>query len=247
MATPPTAGDDGCAAARQEAASAWTQVAERATDALPADREATDADRALARLHAHLAELETSPRALGGDEAMALSTVVMDAIDAQGSGLPAGLRDRADDAAEALLTDRSEQGAARAAQAAVLALQQVVEHERPGAGQARERRQTLEEIREHARRTAAAYREQPPGDAEALAARATLAGADGPATLRAAQAEAAEASAQVRQRCRGGGASRPPASDRSSVAAASSSSQLSLRLLWLVRDTPGRARRARSS
>lgn len=195
----PTAGAGDCRAALDGAARSWSSVGDAAAAALPPEGELTEADRALARVEQHLAELEAAPHEIGDGEAMALSSAVMDAIDAAGT-LPTGLRDRAEDAAEALLTDRSVEGGPRAARAAAEALEAVCERTHPGSGEERERRVQLGRLLREAQAIAAAYRGDDPSSADARAARTAV--PEGAAAVQQAHAEALEASTAARQACR---------------------------------------------
>lgn len=94
---------------------------------VPPENPESLASRVLVRLEAHIADLRAAPRELQGDEAFALSSAIMDAIDAE--PLSDALRLRADQAAEAILTDRSPEGAIRAAKQALEVLQEVVDAE----------------------------------------------------------------------------------------------------------------------
>lgn len=117
-----------CAVAREEADRAWTEGADPGRSMA---HEPLEADRVLARLEAHVGALEVAPREVGDEEAMELSSALMDAIDAMGAALPRSLRDRADDAAEGLLTERSEEHAPRAARGAAEALEAALRTVRP--------------------------------------------------------------------------------------------------------------------
>lgn len=147
-----------CEAARGEAATRWDAVATAAeAEAAPPDRDPLAAETALDRLQDHLAALREAPREVDGEEAMALSSAVMDGIDEVGADLPTSVRERADDAAEALLTDRSEQGAVRATQGAILALESVLDEARPGSGEERRARDAARDLARRSRRAAEAY------------------------------------------------------------------------------------------
>ena len=191
-----------CDAARADAVAAWSAVADRSDELVrPTGEEPLAAERALERIARHVAALESAPRELGGDEALALSGAVMDAIDAV--ELPASLRDRADDAAEALLTDRSEQGALRAGRDAEAILEQVVSAVRPGALEQRDVREALATLSRHARAAAEAYGAGDLASADARADRAEGAALpdDAPAAVRDARTHATGASRTVREAC----------------------------------------------
>ena len=161
-----TGPDPACEGARSDAAAAWARVAARAeVAAAPPEHAASAAESALDRLNDHLSALRESPREVEGDEAMALSSSVMDGIDEVSGELSARVRERADDAAEALLTDRSEQGAVRAAEGAIVALEAVLEEARPGSREERRARAAARELARRAGRAAEAYeRSVPEGD-----------------------------------------------------------------------------------
>lgn len=191
-----------CEGARADAATAWSAVADRSDELVrPTGEEPLAAERALERMARHVAALESAPRELGGDEALALSGAVMDAIDAV--ELPASLRERADDAAEALLTDRSEQGALRAGRDAEAILEQVVSAVRPGALEQRAVREALSMLSRGARAAAEAYGAGELASADARADRAEGAALpDGaPAAVRDARTHATGASRSVREAC----------------------------------------------
>jgi hypothetical protein len=150
-----------CERAQSDAARAWAEAGDRAEEI---GREGdtsppTPVAVALDRLHEHARSLEAEPRELGGDEALAISSVLMDAVDATHGELPNGLRERADDAAEALLTDRSEQGAGRATRGAITVLEEIVRAVDPVAATTRETRLTLADFATRARDAASAYAE----------------------------------------------------------------------------------------
>ena len=94
-----TGPDPACEGARSDAAAAWARVAARAeVAAAPPEHAASAAESALDRLNDHLSALRESPREVQGDEAMALSSSVMDGIDEVSGELSARVRERADDA-----------------------------------------------------------------------------------------------------------------------------------------------------
>lgn len=192
-----------CESARADANAAWAAVAERAEQAAapPEDRSPTDAERVLDRLRAHLAALEAAPREVSGDEALALSGAVMDAIDAV--ELPAPLRNRADQAAEALLTDRSEQGALRAGRDAVEILEQVVQAVRPGSREQEALGRALSTLARRARSAADAYHagDLPQADRQADRAEGVSLTEAAPDEVRDGVTRATHASATVRSAC----------------------------------------------
>ncbi|MCZ7686749.1 MAG: hypothetical protein M5U28_51575 [Sandaracinaceae bacterium] len=89
-------GAEACRAACERAGEAWSAVAARAEEAArPApDEEPLAAEQALDRLEEHASALTREPREVEGDEAFALSSAMMDAIDAAGAELPAAPRAR---------------------------------------------------------------------------------------------------------------------------------------------------------
>lgn len=192
-----------CRSAQRAAGEAWLSVASRADEAArpTASEEPLLAEVALERLEAHAAALDATPRAIDGDEAMSLSSAVMDGLDEVSSRIPGPLRDRADDAAEALLTDRGEQGSLRAAQGAIALLEQIVDEVRPGAATRRGERRALAELSRRARVTSEGYaRDVPAGDRGAD--RAEAAPVPEPATdVSAAVRSATDASREARDRC----------------------------------------------
>lgn len=191
-----------CESARADAEAAWSAVAGNAEAlARPEGGEPLAAERALERVAAHVAALESAPRELDGDEALALSGAVMDAIDAV--ELPGSLRDRADDAAEALLTDRSDQGALRAGRDAEAVLEQVVQALRPGALEGRALREALSSLARRARAAAEGYAAGELEQADARADRAEGAALSdaAPAEVRDARAHATDASRALREAC----------------------------------------------
>lgn len=202
---PSDAPSTACRAACAEAASAWARVAddaERANEASPAAP--NDADRVLDRLERHVAELERAPREVSGEEAFALSSAVMDAVDAMGDAVPATLRDRVDDAAEALLTSRTQEGSTRAARDAAQVLEQAVRTARPGSIEDRGRRRALDALGRRAREAAAAYREEgaAAGDTRADRAESAAVPEGAPEALVEARSRATAASSAVRRDCR---------------------------------------------
>ncbi len=198
-------GAEGCRAACERAGEAWSAVAARAEEAArPApDEEPLAAEQALDRLEAHASALTREPREVEGDEAFALSSAMMDAIDAAGAELPPQLRERADLAAEALLTDRGRDGAARAARDAAAVLEQVLVAMRPGSLEQRATRRALATLGRRARDAGDAYREEGAATGDLRADRAEAAELPEAAAedLRDARARAIEASAGVRREC----------------------------------------------
>lgn len=148
-----------CEQARRAAEEAWREVAETATEAArPAEgEEELAAERALDRLEAHRNALRQTPREIEGDEALALSNAMMDGIDEVSGEIQAGTRERADDAAEALLTDRGQDGSLRAAEGAVAMMSQVLREARPDSADQRARRRALGEVARRATRAADGY------------------------------------------------------------------------------------------
>lgn len=154
-----TVSPEACEQARQDARAAWQRVAERASAAARPPEGQTElvAEQALDRLLSHRDALRESPREIEGDEALALSNAMMDGIDELSGEIQTRTRERADDAAEALLTDRGEDGSLRAAEGAVATMQQVLEEARPGSDTERARRRALGELARRATRAANSY------------------------------------------------------------------------------------------
>jgi hypothetical protein len=126
----------------------------------------------------------------------------MDGLDEIASRIPPPLRDRADDAAEALLTDRGEQGSLRAARGAIALLEQIVDEVRPGAAAERGERRALAELSRRARLASDGYASEVPSGDRA-ADRAEAAPVPELATdVSAALSAATEASRDARDRCR---------------------------------------------
>jgi len=150
-----------CEPARARAGAAWDEVADAAGDGAPARAEATPIDAALERLGQHLSDLRTGPSEVDPQTAMELSSVVMDTIDALGGEVPADLRRRADDAAEALLTDRSAQGSQRASRGAVVTLEAALAAAHPEASVARRDGLAIARLGWRARGAARGYDEDP--------------------------------------------------------------------------------------
>jgi len=190
-----------CGAARAQAQAAWADLAGDAERAATPEREPLAAERVLDRINAHVAALEAGPREVGGDEALALSSAVMDAIDAL--ALPSAIRDRADEAAEGLLTDRSEEGSLRAAREAAEAMSAVVEASQPGALEGREQRRALSALSGHARSAADAYGEGDVDEGDRHAGRAEAVALDdqAPSEVRDGLERASQASGGVRRAC----------------------------------------------
>ncbi len=189
-----------CDAAARDARSAWTLLAERLA---PADPEGvtTPIDDAVAQLGAHVAAVhERAPVEIEGPAAMALSGAVMDAIDALGAAVPEPERARADDAAEALLTDRTAAGSVRAARAAVAALEAALAATDPERASAREAALGHEQLRRRAQSAGHGY-EDSPRAGDRGAARAEALDAALPAEAERARAEAIEASRRAREAC----------------------------------------------
>jgi len=192
-----------CALARSGAGDAWAHLAELTS--VPATAEAvgpSSFDAAMERLQTHVADLRERPREVDGETAMAVSGVVMDAFDSFGSELPASVRNRGDNAAEALLTDRSAGGSVRAALAAAEALEEALAAADPEAAAGRAEGQGLERLRRRAQSAADGYGESArAGDQRAAHAEAGAV----PETLgdepRQARAAAIDASAEARDTC----------------------------------------------
>lgn len=195
---------DACRAAIARAAGAWGVLAARTEEAArPEGAEPLAVERALDRLEAHADALAREPREVDGEEAFALSSAMMDAIDAAGARLPPGLHEHAERAAEALLTDRDRDGAARAARDAAQVLEQVAQAGQPGSLEPRAGRRALEALARRARDAEQAYRHEGGESGDRRAGRAELAALpDGaPAAVRDARERALDASAAVRRAC----------------------------------------------
>src|SRR5690606_2176805 len=132
---------------------------------------------------------------------LAVAGAVMDAMDEV--ELPGALRERADLAAEALLTDRSEQGALRAGRDAVAILEEIARAAHPGALELRASREALASISRRARSAAEAYAagELAQADARADRAESIALADDAPAAVRDARTDAASASRTAREAC----------------------------------------------
>ncbi|MFK7986256.1 MAG: hypothetical protein AB8I08_09505 [Sandaracinaceae bacterium] len=154
--TPPDA--SACRAAQAEAETRWQAVTEAAQAVAEGPEAASSpATDALATLEQHVQSLHETPRELDGEEAMALSNAMMDGIDALGAALPDAEREAADDAAEALLTDRSRDGARRSATHALAAFEAALQIAQPTTAAERAERRTAGELAQRARRAAEAY------------------------------------------------------------------------------------------
>src|SRR5690606_28847834 len=190
-----------CRDGAARAAGAWGALAARAEEAArpSGGAEPVAAERALDRLEAHADALAREPREVDGEEAFALSSAMMDAIDAAGAQLPSSLRERADLAAEALLTDRGRDGAARAARDAAQVLEQVVQAGQPGSLEQRASRRALEALGRRARDAEQAYRDEggESGDRRADRAEAAELPHDAPDAVREARARAVDESVAV--------------------------------------------------
>lgn len=193
-----------CREACVAAADAWASVATEAEQASqPVGEAPLEAERVLDRLEEHIAALTREPRELDGEEAFTLSSAVMDAVDSVSAQIPARLRDRADAAAEAILTDRSEEGAVRAARDAAEVLEQVLQTVRPGSVEERSARRALASLGRRARATADAYRGEDAehGDLRADRSEGVAIPSDAPETLVRAHTRAVEASTAARREC----------------------------------------------
>jgi len=187
-----------CVSARGRASAAWTRVAELAEP--PAASE-TPIDGALDALRAHVEALRAAPpEEVNGQAAMALSGQVMDALDAL-DDVPREARDQADDAAEAILTDRTVAGSIRASRQAANALADALEASDPDAAAARVTARRVERVRRRATATATAYTEDARrGDRRAQRTEA-LPIPEGFDALSEARSEAGEAAAATREAC----------------------------------------------
>lgn len=192
--------EDRCGDATREATLRWARLAEVAQPLATAPSRDTMESRARTALHAHVVSLRESPRELDGETAMALSNTMMDGIDALGADLPNAERNRADDAAEALLTDRSRDGSRRAAEGALLAFEAALDAARPAERDARALRQAASQIGPLAERAAEAYTA---GVAEGDRAAERAEGAELPegSELAAARERAEDASRRARSDC----------------------------------------------
>lgn len=187
-----------CVAARERAGAAWTRVAELAE---PPATSATPIDDALDALRAHVDALRASPpEQVGGEEAMALSGQVMDALDALDE-VPREQRDDADDAAEAILTDRTVAGSIRASRQAANALEAALEASDPEMATSRVAAGRIAQLRRRATATAEAYADDARlGDRRAQRAEA-LPIPEGIDALEEARVEAGEAGTATREAC----------------------------------------------
>ena len=127
-ATPADTGTAACERSRAEAERAWSRLAdltapEPTTREEPASR---PIDGVIERLRAHALSLrEAPPEAVDGETALTLSGAVMDALDSL-PDVSESARREVDDAAEALLTERTPGGSMRAASLAVQVLEAAV-------------------------------------------------------------------------------------------------------------------------
>lgn len=191
-----------CEASRDHAGRLWGALADRsAAEAVPSgDGAALSLEATLERLETHLASLREQPHAVDGDEALALSSAIMDGMDAVSDGIPEALRERADHAAEALLTDRGA-GSIQATEGAIAVVEQVVASVRPEAVPARARRRALTEVSRRARAASLAYEDDvAAGDRRADRAEAAPV-PDDASGLRADRDAATRASAEARRAC----------------------------------------------
>lgn len=191
-----------CQRACDDAAAAWNELADRADEAArPSEsRPPIPAEDALARIREHASDLAESPREVTGEEAMALSGAVMDAVDAIQGELPFGLRERADDAAEALLVGRGERAASRAAEDAMIVLEEIIRTVDPGSAYVWGR--ALAGLAAQAREVATSYGETAgAGDEQATAAERVALPDDAPVAFVQLRERAAGASAHVRDVC----------------------------------------------
>lgn len=198
-ASGPAAPSDACVAATRDARGAWAMLADvLGMEAPPA---ATAIDPVLVRLSEHVrAVRERPPDEIEAPTAMALSSAVMDAIDALPSGVPEGLRARADFAAEALLSDRTPGGSVRAARDAASALEAAFAAVDPEGAAARSGAQGRVRLQRRAQSAANGYEESPrAGDQRAARAEHL----EVPLTEDAARTRAAavDASRQARAAC----------------------------------------------
>lgn len=199
-ASDPSAGSEACEVARLDAQQAWRAL-RREAESL----EAPDAgpplqlEAVVDRLATHLANLRESPREVDGEEALALANAVMDGLDEVAGEVPETLQRRADDAAEALLTERGARGSVRATSDVIAVLDDVIRQARPDRARARAQVWSVSELVRRAGDTADAYgRGVREGDGEASRAEDLPVPAD---VLAVPRARAADASREARERC----------------------------------------------
>ncbi len=125
-----------CDVARLDAERAWRDLAEGAQEAAArlaeSDGPPLRLEAVAEQLRAHVAALEAEPREVPGEEAFALANGMMEGVDEVAADLDDGLRQRADDAAEAILTDRTAAGSRQASLDAAALIDEVVRQARPG-------------------------------------------------------------------------------------------------------------------
>lgn len=190
---------EACELARLEAQRTWQALARDGEGIAPPEPGPPIALEAVLRdLREHEQSLRAAPDEVDGQVAFALADAMMGGIDEVASDVSESLRSRADDAAEALLTDRSAQGAARATADAIAVIEQVVAEARPDRAAAATSAWSTAEVIRRASATAEAYGEGPEeGDRAAQRAEE----APPVAGLESAQADAADASTAVRETC----------------------------------------------
>ena len=190
---------DACLLARLEAQRAWEALAREGEVLSPPEAGPPIVlETVLRDLREHAQSLRASPDEVDGQVAFTLADAMMGGIDEVASDVSESLRSRADDAAEALLTDRSAAGSARATADAIAVIEQVVQEARPDRAAAATATWSTTELVRRASAAVEAYAEGPePGDRAASRAEELppVAG------LQSAQVAAAEASSAVRQTC----------------------------------------------
>ncbi|MCB9595585.1 MAG: hypothetical protein H6719_22885 [Sandaracinaceae bacterium] len=195
------ASSSACEASRAEAQRTWSALAEELARPAP-ERAASPIDGAVEQLGAHVAAVrEHPPEEVDGQTALAVSGAVMDAIDALTGDVPAPLRARVDDAAEALLTDRTPGGSVRAAREAAAALEAALRATDPVGAEARAGASARESLRRRAQSAADGYGDDPrAGDRSAARAERVEVSLEPPGL--ALREAAVEASRQARVDCR---------------------------------------------
>lgn len=190
---------DACVSATRDARGAWAMLADViGMEDAPA---ASPIDPVLIRLAEHVqAVREHPPDEIEARAAMALSSAVMDAIDALPPGVPDPLRARADFAAEALLSDRTPGGSVRAARDAADALEAAFAAVDPEGAAARSGAQGRARLGRRAQSAADGYEESPTaGDRRAARAEDLEVELAGDAHLT--REAAIEASRRAREAC----------------------------------------------
>ncbi|MGE0784941.1 MAG: hypothetical protein AB7S26_04570 [Sandaracinaceae bacterium] len=194
------ADSEACAAARLDAERRWDLVREGASGHAPAESgQPLRLEAVRDRLEEHRDALRERPDEVDGQLAFALANAMMDGIDEVSGAIPDSLRARAEDAAEALLTDRSMQRAPQVASDAIALIDEIIAEARPDRAAARHDAWSATELERRAGLTVAGYRESvADGDREAARAEALDVADDSLVALR---TDAVDASSVARAEC----------------------------------------------